>query len=61
MFNSESVVDVKPGDSGILIEYQVDEFTGTWSAEWSVACSHIILSSWVRYHHLPTFHLCQCV
>ena len=32
---------VKPGDSGVVIGYQVDEFTRTWSAEWFVACSHI--------------------
>ena len=38
---SDSVVGVKPGDSGVVIGYQVDEFTHTWSAEWFVACSHI--------------------
>ena len=32
---------VKPGDSGVVIEYQVDEFTHTWSAEQFVAHSHI--------------------
>ena len=25
---------IKPGDSGLVTGYQVDEFTGTWSAEW---------------------------
>ena len=39
--NSESVMGVKPGDSGVVIGYQVDEFTCTWSAEWVVACSFI--------------------
>ena len=33
MVYSESVVDIKPGDSGMLIGYQADEFTHTWSAE----------------------------
>ena len=32
---------VKPGDSGVVIGYQVDEFTHTWSAEQFVAHSHI--------------------
>ena len=32
---------LKPGDSGVVIGYQVDEFTRTWSAEQFVACSHI--------------------
>ena len=31
--NSVSVMGVKPGDSGVVIGYQVDEFTHTWSAE----------------------------
>ena len=37
----DSVMAVKPGDSGVVIGYQVDEFTRTWSAEQFVACSHI--------------------
>ena len=41
MVSSESVVLIKPGDSGVVIGYQVDEFTCTWSAEWFVAHSHI--------------------
>ena len=32
---------IKPGDSSVVIGYQVDEFTCTWSAEWFVARSHI--------------------
>ena len=39
--NSDSVMGIKPGDSGVVIGYQVDEFTLTWSAEQFVACSHI--------------------
>ena len=39
--DSESVMSIKPGDSGVVIGYQVDEFTHTWSAEWFVANSHI--------------------
>ena len=39
--NPDSVMAVKPGDSSVVIGYQVDEFTRTWSAEWFVACSHI--------------------
>ena len=39
--DSDSVMGIKPGDSGVVIGYQVDEFTRTWSAEQFVACSHI--------------------
>ena len=39
--DSESVMGIKPGDSGVVIGYQVDEFTCTWSMEQFVACSHI--------------------
>ena len=39
--NSESVMGIKPGDSSVVIGYQVDEFTHTWSAEGFVAHSHI--------------------
>ena len=39
--NSESVMGIKPGDSGVVIGYQVDEFTHTWAAEWFVPHSHI--------------------
>ena len=41
MVNSKSVMGIKPGDSGVVIGYQVDEFTHTWSAEQFVAHSHI--------------------
>ena len=39
--NSDSVMGIKPGDSGVVIGYQVDELTCTWSAEQFVAHSHI--------------------
>ena len=38
---SESVMGIKPGDSSVVIRYQVDELTHTWSAEQFVAHSHI--------------------
>ena len=41
MINSGSVVGIKPDDSGAVIQYQVDEFTHTWSVHWFVACSHL--------------------
>ena len=41
MVDSESVMGIKPGDSGVVIGYQVDEFTCTWSAEQFVTHSHI--------------------
>ena len=39
--NSDSVMGIKPGDSSVVIGYQVDEFIHTWSTEQFVACSHI--------------------
>ena len=39
--NSEFVVGITPAYSGVVIGYQVDEFTHTWSAEQFVAHSHI--------------------
>ena len=41
MVNFETAMGIKPGDSGVVIGYQVDEFTHTWSAEWFLAHSHI--------------------
>ena len=41
MVDSQSVLGIKPGDSSVVIGYQVDEFTHIWSAEQFVACSHI--------------------
>ena len=37
--DSKSVMGIKPGDSSVVIGYQVDEFTHTWSAELFVAHS----------------------
>ena len=33
MVNSEFVAGIKPGACGLMIGYQFDEFTCTWSAE----------------------------
>ena len=41
MVDSESVMGINPGDFDVVIGYQVDEFTHTWSAEQFVAHSHI--------------------
>ena len=43
MVDSESVMGrgIKHSDSGVVVGYQVDEFTHTWSAEQFVACSLI--------------------
>ena len=41
MVDSESVVGIKPGDCGVMIGDQVDEFTDSWSAEQFVAFFHI--------------------
>ena len=35
------MIGIKPGNSGVVIGYQVDKFTCTWSAEWFVSQSHI--------------------
>ena len=39
--DSDSVMGIKPGDSGVVIGYQIDEFTHTLSAEQFVAHSYI--------------------
>ena len=39
--DSDSVMGIKPGDSGLVIGYQVGEFTHTWSPQQFVAHSHI--------------------
>ena len=49
--NSESVVGIEPGDSGVVIGYQVDEFTHSWPAEHFIDSSHFILVSQVRCPH----------
>ena len=42
---------LNPGDSGVVIGYQVDEFTHTWSAEQFVAHSHIYPGFPGKCHH----------
>ena len=37
MMNSESVVNIKASDPGVVIGYQVGTFTHTWSAESFIA------------------------
>ena len=44
--NSELVLGMKPSDSVVIIGYQVDEFTHTWSAE--AFCCSITYLSWVN-------------
>ena len=39
--DSESAIGIEPGDSGLVIGYQVDEFMCAWSAESFVAHTHI--------------------
>ena len=39
--NCESMVAMKPSDSGVVVGYQVGEFTHTWMAEHFIAHSHI--------------------
>ena len=41
MVDSESVLGLTPGNSGVVIAYQVDEITCIWSVEWFVTDSHI--------------------
>ena len=60
--NSESAVGIKPGDSGVLIGYQVDEFTCTWSSEQFVVHSHIysgFTSKVLSLTHFPLEPGCQ--
>ena len=62
MVDSESVVGIKPGDSGVVIGYQVDEFTHTWSVEWFVTHSHIYPGSTGKVSslaHLPLGPGCE--
>ena len=51
-----TAIGIKPGNSGVVIEYQVDGFTHTWPAEWFVApFPHLFLGSLVRCLHYLTF------
>ena len=56
MVNSESVVGMKPGDSGVVIGYQVDDFIHTWLAEHFVASSHIY-PGFISVPTLSWYHL----
>ena len=47
MDDSESAMGIKPGDSGVVIGYQVDEFTCTWS--YRVVCGLFPHLSWVHW------------
>ena len=55
--DSESVMGIKPGDSDLVIGYEVDEFTHTWSAEQFVANSHIYLGFTGKMSSLTHFPL----
>ena len=59
--DSESGVDIKPGDSGLVIGYQVNEFTHTWSAAHFIAQSHIsCFYLWgVNANHFPLEPGCE--
>ena len=62
MDDFESVVGVKLSDSGVVIRYQVDEFTHTLGQQSVSLFDHtFILVSWVRCPHWPTSHLNQAV
>ena len=45
--NSESVMGIKPGDSGVVNGYQVDEFTHTWFCR--AVCVSFPHLSWVHW------------
>ena len=52
--NSKYVVGVKPGDSGVMIGYQVDVFSSTWSPEHFVAQLHWVHGQGVSNKSLST-------
>ena len=51
MVKFKSAVSVKPGDSGVVIGCQVDEFTYTWSEEYWLLNHTFTLVSQVRCQH----------
>ena len=55
--DSPSVMGIKPGDSGVVIGYQVDEFTHTCSSEQFEAHSHIYLGFTGKVSSLTHFPL----
>ena len=56
MVDSESVVDISPGDCDMVLRYLIDEFTHIWSAEHFVAQSHISPGSQIKCQFSPTSH-----
>ena len=54
---SESVVGIKPGGSGVVIWYQADQFTYTWSTGCFIAQSHIYPSFMAKVSTLTYFPL----
>ena len=49
----DSVIGIKPGDSSMVIRYQVDECTDPWLAEYFVAESHIYPGFIGKVQHYP--------
>ena len=58
--DSESAMGIKPGDSGVVIGYQVDEFFHTWSAEQFVVHSYIYPGFTGKMSSLSLFPLELC-
>ena len=52
---SKAVVGLKPGDSNVVIDYQVDEFTHTCHAECFVAQSQMLLQIYRQAVYLSQF------
>ena len=56
------MVDIKPGDSGVVIRYQIDDFTHTWSLECFIAKSHIypgFTDKVSKLNHFPLEPSCE--
>ena len=58
--DSESMMGIKPGDSGVVIGYQVDEFACTWSAGQFVVYFHIYPGFTGKVSSLTYFSLELC-
>ena len=52
MVKSKSVVGIKPGDFGVVIGYQIDEFNHTWSVECFIAFTLVFMGSVSTLTHL---------
>ena len=48
IINFKSLVGVKPGDSSVVIQHQVDSFTSTWLAEHQLLIHRLIPDSQTR-------------